>query len=170
MTFSHNLWIDNQSRNPKAKGTVQYINNVVYNWGVTGYVGGHSETVHFADLINNYFIKGPSSGDRFAGEFTATDHIFQSGNLVDLNRDGRLRGRLAQPDDFSGPTLIGSPTLKRPVPVTVDSAAEACKKVLAFAGDSLHRDAIDLRLIQEAQLAGHAGRDHSRSGLRPRLR
>ena len=33
-TFSHNLWIDNKSRNPKGKGHVQYINNVVYNWGV----------------------------------------------------------------------------------------------------------------------------------------
>ena len=42
ITYSHNLWINNQSRNPKAKGTIQYINNVVYNWGVTGLVGGHS--------------------------------------------------------------------------------------------------------------------------------
>jgi pectate lyase len=157
VTFSHNLWINNQSRNPKAKGTVQYINNVVYNWGVTGYVGGHSEAVHFADLINNYFIKGPSSGDRFAGEFTATDHIFQSGNFVDLNRDGRLSGRLAGPGDFPGPTLIETPTMKPPVPVTVDSAADACKKVFAGAGDSLHRDAIDMRLIQEAQSLGKLG-------------
>jgi DNA topoisomerase VI subunit B len=40
VSFIRNLWINNQSRNPKAKGTVQYINNIVYNWGVTGYVGG----------------------------------------------------------------------------------------------------------------------------------
>ena len=157
VTFSHNLWIDNQSRNPKAKGTVQYINNVVYNWGVCGYVGGHSAAVHFADLINNYFLKGPSSGDRFAGEFTETDHIFQSGNYVDLNRDSRLSGRLAGPGDFPGPTLIGSPTMKPPVPVTVDSAADAFKKVIAGAGDSLHRDAIDARLIQEVNSLGRKG-------------
>jgi pectate lyase len=157
VTFSHNLWINNQSRNPKAKGTVQYVNNVVYNWGSNGYVGGHSETVHFADLINNYFIRGPSSGDRFAGEFSATDHIFQSGNFVDLNRDGRLNGRSAVPADFPGATLIASPTMKPPVPVTVDSAADACKKVLAGAGDALHRDAIDLRLIQQAQSLGKLG-------------
>ena len=42
ITYSHNLWINNQSRNPKAKGRIQYINNVVYNWGVCGLVGGHS--------------------------------------------------------------------------------------------------------------------------------
>ena len=33
---------------------------------------------HGADLLNNYFIKGPSSVDRFASEFTATDHVFQA--------------------------------------------------------------------------------------------
>ena len=42
ITYTHNLWINNQSRNPKAKGRIQYINNVVYNWGVCGLVGGHS--------------------------------------------------------------------------------------------------------------------------------
>jgi len=157
VTFSHNLWIDNQSRNPKAKGTVQYINNVVYNWGVTGYVGGHSAAVHFADLINNYFIKGPSSSDRFAGEFFASDHIFQSGNYVDLNRDGQLNGRLAGAADFPEPTLIESPTQHPPVAVTVDSAADAFKKVIAGAGDSLHRDAIDTRLIQEVNSLGKSG-------------
>ena len=157
VTFSHNLWINNQSRNPKSKGTVQYINNIVYNWGVTGYVGGHSAAVHFADLINNYFIKGPSSSDRFAGEFFATDHIFQSGNFVDLNRDGRLDGRLAMPADFPEPTLIGSPTMYPQTPVIVDSAADAFKKVIAGAGDSLHRDAIDTRLIQEVNSLGKIG-------------
>jgi len=157
VTFSHNLWIDNQSRNPKAKGTIQYINNVVYNWGVTGYVGGHSEAVHFADLINNYFIKGPSSSNRFAGEFFGTDHIFQSGNFVDLNRDGRLDGRLAVPADFPEPTLIGSPAMHPPVPVTLDSATDAFKKVIAGAGDSRHRDAIDTRLIQEVNSLGKNG-------------
>lgn len=43
VTFTHNLWIDNKSRNPKAKGTVQYVNNIVYNFGGGGgYIEGHS--------------------------------------------------------------------------------------------------------------------------------
>jgi pectate lyase len=157
VTFSHNLWINNQSRNPKAKGTVQYINNVVYNWGSNGYVGGHSAAVHSADLINNYFIKGPSSTDHFAGEFTATDHIFQSGNFFAPSRDGQLHGRPAVAADFPQATLVASPAIKPPVPVTVDSAAEACAKVLAGAGDALHRDAIDTRLIQQARSFGKLG-------------
>src|ERR1051326_1639191 len=89
ITFTHNLWIDNQSRNPKAKGTIQYINNVVYNWGVTGLVGGHSEADHHLDAIANYFIKGPASNDRCLGMFARTDKVFQKGNYADLDRDGR---------------------------------------------------------------------------------
>jgi len=45
VTLSHNLWMSNESRNPKVKGTVQYINNVVYNWGETGLCGGHSSPI-----------------------------------------------------------------------------------------------------------------------------
>jgi hypothetical protein len=48
-----NLWLDNQSRNPKGKANLQYINNVVYNWGSNGYVGGHSAAAWNQDLINN---------------------------------------------------------------------------------------------------------------------
>jgi hypothetical protein len=59
ITYSHNLWINNQSRNPKAKGRIQYVNNVVYNWGVCGLVGGHSEADHCLDAIGNYFISLP---------------------------------------------------------------------------------------------------------------
>jgi hypothetical protein len=157
VTFSHNLWIDNQSRNPKAKGTVQYINNVIYNWGVTGYVGGHSSAPHDADLINNYFIKGPSSSNHFAGEFTATDHIFQSGNYVDLDRDGQLNGHLAQPADFPGATITTTRALSPPIPVTEDPAPTAYTKVLAGAGDSLHRDPIDTRLLDQLKSLGKSG-------------
>jgi hypothetical protein len=42
ITVARNLWVNNQSRNPKGKADMQYINNVVYNWGSNGYVGGHS--------------------------------------------------------------------------------------------------------------------------------
>src|SRR5712671_5615079 len=115
ITYTHNLWINNQSRNPKAKGTIQYFNNVVYNWGVTGLVGGHSAADHQLDCIGNYFIKGPSSNDRFAGQFTATDHVFQKNNYADLDRDGQLNGRLVVEKDFgdgeSAPTFATKPFL-----------------------------------------------------------
>jgi hypothetical protein len=160
VSFIRNLWISNQSRNPKAKGHVQYVNNVVYNWGVAGYVGGHSGTNHWADVIGNYFIKGPSSGAHFAGEFKSTDQIYQSGNYVDLDADGKLNGRPVTPADFGaqdGPTLLSTPTVLPPVPVAVLGAAEAYQKVVAGAGDSLHRDAVDRRLLDDLTSLGVRG-------------
>jgi hypothetical protein len=160
VSFIRNLWINNQSRNPKAKGTVQYINNVVYNWGVTGYVGGHSGTNHYADLINNYFIKGPNSSSHFVGEFKATDFLYQTGNLVDLDLDGKLTGRPVIPEDFgreNPPTFVNSPTVPACPPPAPDSALVAYEKIVAGAGASLHRDAVDQRLVDDLRSLGRRG-------------
>ena len=161
VTFSHNLWIDNESRNPKAKGTVQYINNVVYNWGVNGLVGGHSEADHELDVIGNYFIKGPSSRGHFVGLFTSTDHVFQQDNYAALNADGQLDGHLITNDEFNkaggSAVFVAKAFLQPPVPVTVDSAAKAWDKAIADAGCSLHRDAVDESLITEVKSLGKTG-------------
>ena len=159
-SFIRNLWISNQSRNPKGKGTIQFINNVVYNWGGTGYVGGHSGTNHYADLINNYFIKGPSSSGPFAGQFAATDFIHQTGNWLDLDRNGRLDGRLVLPEDFgqkAPPTFVPAPTVTGSAAWTPDSAQAAFEKVLGGAGASLHRDPVDQRLIADLTSLGLRG-------------
>jgi hypothetical protein len=151
ITYSHNLWINNQSRNPKAKGRIQYINNVVYNWGVCGLVGGHSASDHFLDAIGNYFIAGPDSSSHFAGEFKATDHVFQKDNVADMNRDGKLNGRAVVAEDFgsgeSAPTFVTNLTVAPQISVTVESAPAAFSNVVAHAGCSLHRDSVDARLI-----------------------
>ena len=160
VSFIRNLWISNQSRNPKAKGLVQYVNNVVYNWGVTGYVGGHSGTNHWADVIGNYFIKGPASSAHFVGEFRPTDQIYQTGNFADLDCDGKLNGRPVTASDFggqNGPTLLAAPTAVPPVPVAVVSAAEAYQTVVAGAGNSLHRDDVDRRLLSDLTSLGTRG-------------
>jgi hypothetical protein len=157
VTFARNLWIDNQSRNPKAKGSVQYVNNVVYNWGVTGYVGGHSAEPHDADLMGNYFIAGPSSNSRFAGEFTATDRIFQSGNLADLDKNGHLDGHPATDAEFPLATIVAERRFHPPVPVREESAEKAYSLVVGGAGDSLHRDAIDRRLMEQVTSLGTKG-------------
>jgi pectate lyase len=162
VTLSHNLWLNNQSRNPKAKGTIQYINNVVYNWGVTGLVGGHSAADHQLDIVGNCFIKGPASNDRFVGQFTSTDNLFQQGNYADLDRDGQFNGRPVVEADY--PDAAGSPSfaparfLNPAVAVTVDTAEVAYRKVLAGAGCSLHRDSVDARLITELASLGRQGR------------
>ncbi len=156
VTFLRDLFINNQSRSPKAKGKIQFLNNVIYNWGVTGFVGGHSGAVHSADVINNYFIKGPSSNDRFAGEFSATDHIYQRGNFADLNCNGRLDGRAITATDFGTATVTATPFA--PVPVNLDTAWDAYRKITAGVGCSLHRDSVDARLIDDLTSLGTRGR------------
>ncbi len=112
VTFSHNLFIDNWSRNPKIKGTIQYINNVVYNFGITGLCGGHSGAVHNFDCIGNYFISGPSTtaANQVIGECTATDQVYQTGNVKDLNKNGVLDGVAVVPSDFYQSTTYPGPT------------------------------------------------------------
>jgi pectate lyase len=162
VTLSHNLWLDNHSRNSKVKGTIQYINNVVYNWGITGLAGGHSERDHQVDVINNYFIAGPSSNNRAIGGFTSTDHVYSSGNFVDLDRDGTLNGKPVVDADFgegdNAPTIVKTIWGNPAIPVTVDTAAGAYEKVVAGAGCSLHRDAVDLRLIGDVKSLGVKGK------------
>jgi len=162
ITYSHNLWINNQSRNPKAKGTIQYINNVVYNWGVCGLVGGHSGADHFLDAIGNYFIAGPNSGPHFTGEYKGTDHVFQKDNFADTDKDGKLNGRLVVAEDFgsgeNAPTLMTNLTVAPQIAVTIESAQMALSNVLANAGCSLHRDAVDARLIDAVQSFGTRGK------------
>jgi pectate lyase len=162
ITYSHNLWINNQSRNPKAKGRIQYINNVVYNWGVCGLVGGHSEADHFLDAIGNYFIAGPNSSGHFTGEYKPTDHVYQRDNFADTDKDGKLNGRLVVAADFGSgdeaPTLMTNLTVAPQIAVTIESAQDAVSDVLAHAGCSLHRDAVDARLIDAVQSFGTRGK------------
>ncbi|MGA3181961.1 MAG: hypothetical protein ABSF38_16600 [Verrucomicrobiota bacterium] len=161
ITYARNLWINNQSRNPKAKGRIQYFNNVVYNWGVCGLVGGHSATDHFLDAIGNYFIAGPNSGPHCVGEFTATDHVFQKDNFVEMSRNGQLHGRPVVPEDFGqgrdAPTFMTSLTVAPQIKVILQSAQDALADVLAHAGCSLHRDSVDARLIDEVKSFGTRG-------------
>jgi pectate lyase len=162
ITYTHNLWINNQSRNPKAKGRIQYINNAVYNWGVCGLVGGHSGADHFQDVIGNYLIAGPNSNQHAVGECAKTDHMFLKGNMVDLDKDGKLNGRELAPADFGSgngaPTFMDAPSNGSLDGLKIESAEAALANVLAEAGCSLHRDSVDLRLIDAVKSYGTSGK------------
>jgi pectate lyase len=159
LTIHHCLWIDNQSRNPKAKAGIQFISNIIYNWGGSGFVGGHSEADHYQDIINNYFIAGPNSGNNYLSMFTATDHVFHRGNYIDINKDGNLNGKPITNEDFINEkaTLEFAPHNLPSVPVKIDSAVEAYKVVLLKAGASLVRDSVDTRLIEHLKSLGTKG-------------
>jgi MYXO-CTERM domain-containing protein len=161
ITIAHNLWIDNNERNPKFKANGECINNVVYNWGTGGgIIGGHSGTPWYEDYIGNYLIAGPSAVDKFFTFYTNTDHAYQTGNMVDVNKDGQLNGRAVVSADFQGtspPTFETAAHSKPPVPVTVLSAEDAYARVVAQAGTCKHRDAVELRLIAQLTSLGTKG-------------
>jgi autotransporter-associated beta strand protein len=166
ITVHHTLWANNHSRNPKAKADIEYINNVVYNWGGSGFVGGHSGSHFYQDLINNYFIGGPSSSNSFISGFGSTDHVYHSGNYADTDKDGSLNGRLATDTDFTraGAALAASRSNLSPVAVTTDDAATAVQKVMAKAGASDRRDPVDARMIAQLSSCGALGALVAREG------
>ena len=161
ITIAHNLWIDNNERNPKFKANGECTNNVVYDWGTGGgIIGGHSGTDWYEDYIGNYLIAGPSAVDKFFTFYTNTDHAYQTGNMVDVNKDGQLNGRAVVNADFQGtspPTFETAAHSKPPVPVTVLSAEDAYARVVAQAGTCQHRDAVELRLIGQLTSLGTKG-------------
>lgn len=135
ISIHHNLWIGNNNRNPKLKGNCQYINNVVYNWGSAGGLqGGHSSAPWKSDVLGNYFIKGPSSGnDNWALDCTANDQWFVSGNFLDLDKNGSLNGTPITTAQYNAltVTLLAGQQHNPATPVTVDTAATAVAKAAA---------------------------------------
>ena len=152
-TINHCLWVDNHSRNPKMKCYAQMINSVVYNGG-NGVVGGHSSADNYQDLINNYFIAGPDGNSAYS-QWTATDHLYQKGNLMDGNLDGVLNGT-----EYVNMTCtnMDSPNFSPDAGVTVESPEDAYIHVLDQAGCSRTRDRHDLRIIGQVKSLGKEGR------------
>lgn len=104
VTLYRNLYVENKTRNPKVKGLNQFVNNVVYNWGDGGgYIMSDSEGDSWADIENNYFVKGPWNGstDPFVRGIK-TFRYFGAGNYYDENKDGVLNGHLMTEDEMRG--------------------------------------------------------------------
>lgn len=160
VSVHHNLFIDNQSRNPKLKCNGQYICNTVYNWGSNGLVGGHSSGVWKSDIINNYFIAGPSSTtSAWINDCTATDTWYQSGNYRDLDLNGARNGTLAPASDFTakGVTLVSSPQQSPPVAVTIDASTYTVDLAVSGQLGCLPNDSVDTRLIGYVRSYGTQG-------------
>lgn len=154
VTLYRNLYAHNKTRNPKVKGRNQFVNNVVYNWGSDAYIEGDSAGRSDANVVGNYFVKGPSTGS--AGPFTRGNlnfHIYSAGNYYDADKDGVLDGRPTTTADLGNVVVEPAPF---PFPaITAASAAAAHQAVVDGAGASLRRDAVDRRVV--ADLTRQAG-------------
>src|SRR5690606_5953322 len=131
-------------------------------WGSGALPGGHSGADWHQDLVNNIFIAGPSSDpDKVVFFFASTDNVFQRGNVVDVDKNGRLNVREIVERDYRGketpPTFHDRPHNHPTIPTRILSVSEALEHVLAHAGASLWRDAMDERLIAQARSLGRRG-------------
>lgn len=162
LTFHHNLYQHHDSRNPRLGDRLKldFVNNVIYNWGGTaGYSGGNGPTEDAKDnpggvftnhmnYVSNYLVAGPSttSPTRAFKSGATNTVIYQIGNRIDSNKNSALDGTDTDWSMFTRPYTV---SLNRyPLPaVTSDSAGVAYQRVLAFAGASAVRDEVDLRLL-----------------------
>lgn len=174
-SFHHNLLAHHDSRNPrfdhdyvnsKQRGPLDFINNVVYNWGGNSAYGGESvNTQRTINFIANYFKPGPStkSGvksrlvnpwtscsnctDTHAGTvqppliWLADNYMYNAQNVTDDNWQGSTESSLSKADA----------RFEMKNPIAEQSAVEAYETVLAKAGCSLGRDAIDTRIVADVK-------------------
>lgn len=172
ITLHHNLFSTCRDRHPTLGSAVQppqYIvdfrNNLIYNWSKGG-------TANFADhfiiCVNNFWRPGPMTDPAslpiaMKGSLPDLAKGYMSGNVfegrADLTRDNyaaldfdrwlKPQGKYA----YAGKLVnwkADAPDLGANIPIT-QSAGEAYKLVLARAGASLHRDAVDTRVIENVR-------------------
>lgn len=150
------LYIDNKTRNPKARGTHECINSVFYNWASNGYIMGDTEGLSECNLIGNYFIYGPSSSSNsHITNTTAAFHVYGKDNWVDSNKNGVLDGTLMT--DYKTATVVSAP-FNYPGVENLLSAKDAVEYVIRNAGASKVRDAVDEFLIDELVSYGKKGK------------
>ena len=178
VSFHHNLFAHNNSRNPRFdhpklywendllhfRGTVEFVNNVVYNWGMKAIYGGEEG---WFNVIKNYFRPGPATRN-LEGEWldistSETTSMIKGrfciyGNDYDISavEDGGFEGRI--PDKLKianqGHSYYYASEPQRfavSVPLLDEYAPYAYKAVLKHAGASHRRDAIDRRIIREVR-------------------
>jgi hypothetical protein len=155
VSLLRNLWIDNNSRNPKVKGMNEYINNIVYNWKNSAYILGDSAGDSYANIINNYFIYGPNSG---AAPFTGGNlnfHVYASNNYKDTDKDGLLDGSVIPQSEYGTVDWQSKPYAYPSLAAL--STTEAYYVVVSKVGSSMPRDPVDTRLITELTSLGTIG-------------
>ena len=159
ISLFRNLYIDNKTRNPKVKGTNDFINNVVYNWGGGGgYIAGDSSGQSEANIIGNYFISGPSTT---VTAFTRGNNNFKGyveKNFYDSDKNGALSGtELGASSSNYGGMAVQTTKFAHPGPAKILSAADALTYIQSSVGASKVRDAVDERLITELKSYGKTG-------------
>lgn len=196
-SFHHNLMAHHDSRNPRLgeqagksfalTDLVDLRNNVIYNWGNNSCYGGEAMNVN---IVNCYYKPGPATaktsrivsidknkhpedevydiwgkfyiaGNVVEGSATATGDNWAygvynqfHGSYGEVSEEDKTAMRLPEPHDTGNN-------------VTTHTAEEAYEKVLAYAGASLRRDAVDERIVENVRDGSYSfeGSNGSTNGI-----
>ncbi len=188
VSYHHNLLAHNTSRNPRfdhpvvysgedmiyRRGSVEFVNNVVYNWVEKAIYGGEEG---WYNVVGNYFKPGPATKsvdghyiDYYTSSITSLipGSYYVSGNLYDMGDididDPRVKVKKIMLNEEVYKTKSPSEPFVLRDPVKVGNVEKLLKAVLKDVGASKHRDAIDKRVVKETRL-GTAGFSGSKTGL-----
>lgn len=151
ISMHHNLYAHNNDRNPKAKGNIDFVNNVVYNWGQFSFVAGDSAGLSYGNVEKNYFVAGYDSVKPEYAVMRGNENfsLYLSGNFIDSNRNGVLDGTDTGTAmmDPAVPCKLVSQRFEYPL-INTEDPLSAYHHVLEKAGASISRDAVDKRIIE----------------------
>lgn len=185
-TFHHNLLAHHDSRNPrfdhdfvekKRVTPVDFINNVVYNWGDNAAYGGEgtksSGNQRQYNFINNYYKPGPSTpsasnrntrllnptmvcdncgGTIVPGKFYLVGNVMSSSeNVTKDNWLGAHPDKGVSRDDMIASCKSEARFTFNNAYTSEQSAQAAYETVLAKAGCSYSRDALDERIVNDVK-------------------
>ena len=191
-SFHHNLLAHHDSRNPRFDhsyvdhtcfGPIDFVNNVVYNWGGNSTYGGESaDQPRKINMVNNYYKPGPATSSskktRLLDPTISCSSCAELGTLVPgkfyLSGNVMHGSETVTNDNWQGST-VQTEQVKSLTPwteqltglLTTQSANDAYETVLSKAGCSLVRDGIDTRIVNEVRNASHTytGSNGSTNGL-----
>ena len=191
-SFHHNLLAHHDSRNPRFDhsyvdntcfGPIDYVNNVVYNWGGNSTYGGEGYTqARKINMVNNYYKYGPATGSnkrtRLVDPTVSCGYCSDGHTLIPgkfwLEGNYMFGSTEVTADNWKGSTQTGS-NVKATARWTdglaalrsTQTAEAAYETVLTKAGCSLHRDAVDTRIVEEVRNGSYTynGSNGSSKGL-----
>ncbi len=194
-TYHHNLLAHHDSRNPRLdhdyvspqKGPLHIFNNVVYNWSGNSCYGGESSSNTGGDyrkynFFNNYYKPGPATPNNHiwflepttscsnCGGTILPGHFYMDGNVMHGKAD-MSANNWSTSAVHASQNIINAIKENRPYPTaefqTVQSAEAAFETVVAYAGASFARDAIDTRIAKETKdgTYTYTGSNGSKNGL-----
>jgi hypothetical protein len=159
-SFHHNLLAHLKSRTPRFSGSsttaneegelVDFRNNVIYNWRANNVYGGERGSYN---MVGNYYKPGPATSDskrdRIVEPYKPYGKFFVSGNYVEGFPEVSQENWRGVDADHPDPALTAMPF---PVVKIQDQQATAAfERVLAEAGASLKRDAVDQRIVTDVR-------------------